>query len=196
MPPVASTTARAGNGQRRCRRRRRPAQSQPGDARRLGQQRFGDVAFDHADRGRRTHGLDQRRDDRLAGHVAAHMHDAPRGMRGFAADRELALEVAVERHAVVRAGRGCAPPASRASPSAIASSTRPAPAAIVSAACASGAVAFGDRRRNAALRPRRRGALAERRRGNHRDRTRRQLQRAEQAGKAAADDDDIVGLAR
>ena len=84
------------------------AQLQAGDRAVLGQQRFGDVAFDHADRRRLAHRVDQRRDDRRAGHVAAHMHDAPRRMRGLAADRELAFEVAVERHAVARAGRGCA----------------------------------------------------------------------------------------
>ena len=58
-----------------------------------------------------------------------------------------------------------------------------------------GAVALGDRGGDAALRPRRRGALAQRCRGNHGDRTRRELQRAEQPGEAAADDDDIVGVA-
>ena len=55
------------------------------------------------------------------------------------------------------------------------------------------AVAFGDGGGDAALRPGGRGALAERRRGDHGDRTRRQLQRAEQSGEAAADDDDVVG---
>ena len=55
------------------------------------------------------------------------------------------------------------------------------------------AVAFGHRRGDAALRPRRRGAFAKRCRGNHRNRTRRQFQRAEQSGEAAADDDDIAG---
>ena len=57
------------------------------------------------------------------------------------------------------------------------------------------AVALGDGGGNAALRPRRRGALAERSRRNHGDRTRRQPQRAEQSGKAAADDDDVIGAA-
>ena len=59
-----------------------------------------------------------------------------------------------------------------------------------------GAVAFGDRRGDAALRPGRRGALAERRRRNHGDRTWRQFQRAEQPGEAAADDDDVAIAAR
>ena len=43
------------------------------------------------------------------GLVAAHVHDAARRMRGLAPDRQTAFEVLVERHAVVRAGRGCAP---------------------------------------------------------------------------------------
>ncbi len=86
-------------------------------------------------------------------------------------------------------------PASRARPSATASSTRPAPAAIVSAACAS---ALSPSATAAAMPPcaqARRGALAERRGGDHGDRTRRELQRAEQAGEAAADDDDVVDAA-
>ena len=55
------------------------------------------------------------------------------------------------------------------------------------------AVAFGDCGGDAALRPRRRSAFAERSRGNHGDRARREFQRAEQSGEAAADDDDIAG---
>ncbi len=58
-----------------------------------------------------------------------------------------------------------------------------------------GAVAFGDGGGDAALRPGAGGALAERCGGNHGDRTRRELQRAEQSGETAADDDDIVGPA-
>ena len=108
MPPVASTTARDAHDHRPCRRVAGLAQLQAGDGVVLGQQRFGDKTFDHADRGRVAHGVDQRRHDRLAGHVAAHMHDAPRRMRGLAGDREPAFEVAVERHAVAQAGRGCA----------------------------------------------------------------------------------------
>ncbi len=78
------------------------AQLQPGDRAVLGQQRFGGVAFDHPDRGRVRDGFDQRRHDRLAGQVAVDMDDAPRRMRGLAADREPAFEVAVERDAVVQ----------------------------------------------------------------------------------------------
>ena len=81
------------------------AQLQAGDRVVLGQQRFGDKTFEHADARRFPHGVGQRRDDRLAGHVAAHMHDAARRMGGFLGDRKLAFEVAVERHAVAQAGR-------------------------------------------------------------------------------------------
>ena len=86
--------------------------------------------------------------------------------------------------------------ASRAIASATASSTRPAPAAIVSRACASGRVAFGDRGRDAALRPGAGRAFAERRGRDEGDRPRRELQRAEQAREPAADDDDVVDVAR
>src|SRR5947207_1004520 len=47
----------------------------------------------------------------------------------------------------------------------------------------------------AALRPGCGRTLAKRRRRDQGDRTRRQLQRAEQTREAAADDDDVVGLA-
>ncbi len=114
---------------------------------------------------------------------------------GLLCHRKLAFEVAIEWHAVTqqivdaRAGFACEAQRYR----------------FIDQAGADGdgigrmrfrAVAFGDRRRNAALRPRRRGALAQRRRGNHGNRTRRQFQCAEQAGETAANDDDIVGGAR
>ena len=76
------------------------AQLQPRDRVVFRQQRFGDKAFDHADRGRLAYSLGQRGDDSLARHVAAHMHDALRRMRGLPADRKLALEIAIEGHAV------------------------------------------------------------------------------------------------
>ena len=140
-----------------------------------------------------AHGGDQRRHDGRAGHVAAHMHDAPRRMRGLAADRELAFEVAIERHAIAQeivdaraAPRAPSPSAMRlvdeAGADARSCRRRALPALSPSA----------TRGGDAALRPRRRGALAERCGGKHGDRTRRQLQRAEQSGKAAADDDDVV----
>ena len=84
------------------------AQLQPGDRAILGQQRFGDIAFDHPDRGRLAHGLDQRRDDRLAGHVAAHMHDAPRRMRGFAGRPRACLRDRDRTERRTAADRGCA----------------------------------------------------------------------------------------
>ena len=52
MPPVASTTARGAIVTDCASASPTVAQSQPGDRAVLGQQRFGDVAFDHADRGR------------------------------------------------------------------------------------------------------------------------------------------------
>ena len=80
--------------------------------------------------------------------------------------------------------------ASRASSSAIFSSTMPAPAAIVSAACVLGAVALGKRRGDAGLRPEARCAFAEARRRDDGDRQRRELERGEQSGKASTDHDD------
>ena len=102
MPPVASTTARGGDHDRPGAGVAGLAQLHAGDRAVLGQQRFGDKTFDHADRRRLAHGFDQRRHDRRACHVAADMHDAARRMRGFAADREPAFEVAVEGNAVAQ----------------------------------------------------------------------------------------------
>ncbi len=170
------------------------AQLQPGDRAVGGQQCFGDETFDHADRRRVAHRFRQRRDDRLAGHVAADMHDAPRRMRGLAADREPAFEVAIEGHAVMqeivdaRGRLACKRQRNAFVDNAAADRNRIGGVRL-------GAVAFGDCRRDAALRPGAGGALAERRGGNQGDRPRRELQRAEQSGKSAADDDDIVGPA-
>ena len=169
-------------------------QLQSGNRAILGQQRFGEVAFDHPDRRRVAHCFDQRGDDRLAGHVATHMHDAPRGMRGFPADRELALEVAIERNTVMQevadtvAGFARQSQRHRLIDQAGADRDRIGGVRLR-------AVAFGNRRGNAALRPRCRGAFAQSCRGNHRNATRRQFQRAEQSGETAADNDDIVGVA-
>ena len=82
--------------------------------------------------------------------------------------------------------------ASRAMASARGASTMPAPARIVSRACASGAVAVHDRGGDATLRPHARGAGAKRCAGQQGHRMRRQLERAEQPGEPAADDDDVV----
>jgi len=79
----------------------RLAQLQAGDGVLAGQQRLGDIALDHLDRRRLLDGVDQRGDDRLAGAVALHMDDAARRMRGLAADRKAAFQVAVERHAIL-----------------------------------------------------------------------------------------------
>ncbi len=102
------------------------------------------------------------------------MHDASRGMRGFAADREFAFEVAIERDAVAeqvadaRAGFARQPQRYRFIDQARADRDRIGGVRFR-------AVAFRDRRRDAALRPRARGALAERCRRNHGGRSRREL---------------------
>jgi len=169
-------------------------QLKPCDRAILGQQRFGGVTLDHPDRGRRPYGFDQRRYDCLAGHIAAHMHDAPGGMRGFSPDCKPAFEVAIERDAVVKQVADARAGLARQSQC----------YRLIDEARADGdrvggmrfrAVAFGDRGRDATLRPRRRGALAQRCCRDHGDRARRQFQRTEQSGEAAADDDDIVGFA-
>jgi hypothetical protein len=56
------------------------------------------------------------------------------------------------------------------------------------------AVAFADGGGDAALRPCARGPLAERRGGEDGDRPGAELERSEQAGQPAADDDDVVEL--
>ncbi len=114
-------------------------------------------------------------------------------MRGFLRDREPACEVAVERHAVAQQvvdARGrLAGEAERD--------------ILVDEAGADrdgvgrmrfGGVAFADGRGDAALRPGAGGAFTERCGRDDGDRPRRQLQRAEQPGKPAADDDDVVDV--
>ncbi len=85
-----------------CRRIVGLTELQSGDGAVVGEQRLGEKSFDHADRGRLAHGVGERGDDRLARHVAADMHDAARRMRGFAADRELAFEIAIEGDTVMQ----------------------------------------------------------------------------------------------
>ncbi len=129
----------------------------------------------------------------LPGLIALDAHDAARRVRGLARDLQTALEIAVERHAIgqqiaTRSG------ASRAMASARAASTMPAPAAIVSRACASGVspsatAAAMPPCAQAVDEPVPSGAAV-----TQRDRPRREFQRAEQSGEAAADDDDIVSM--
>ena len=129
------------------------AELQSGDRVALCQQRFGDIALDHVDRRRVAHRLGQCRDDGLAGAVALHMDDTPRGMRGLAADGEPAFEVAVEWHAVLQ---------QIMNPRAGLAGQRKRDLLVDNAAAhrdriggmGFGAVALGNRRRDAALRPR------------------------------------------
>ena len=156
---------------------------------------LGDEAFEDADARRVPHGRNERRHDGAARRVALHADDAARRMRGLARDHELALEIAVERNAVGqkignalrrlarhgeresprrrcrRPQRSCRAhvlPACRLRPTAAA---MPPCAHALDAPCPSGAAVIT------------------------RDRPRRELQRAEQAGEAAADDDDVVWAA-
>ncbi len=76
------------------------AQLKAGDGAVLGEQCFGDKAFDQADRRRAAHGLAQRRDDRSTRAVAADVDDAPRRMRSFPPHGKPAFEIAIERHAI------------------------------------------------------------------------------------------------
>ena len=166
MPPVASTTARAAMTTGLAPAIASLAQLNAGDRGRprstaLRQRNLRAARIE----GVSPHGVDQRRHDRVAGHVAAHMHDASRRMRGLAADREPAFEVAVEGSAVTQQVVDAAPALRAPDRARLLRRPGPAPAAIVSAACASGAVALADRGGDAALRPGGRGAFAERRGG-------------------------------
>ncbi len=169
----------------------RGADLQAGDRAVFGQQVFRDKALEQADRRRLAHGVGEGGHDRCTRHIAADMDDAAGGMRGLAADGEPAFEVAVERNAIAQQ---IVDPCGR-----LACETKR--HALVDQAGADrdrvgrmrlGTVAFADRRGDAALRPGRRCALPERRRGNHGDRPRREFQRAEQSGEAAADNDDFA----
>ena len=102
MADAAGREHHGARGQRQRFAVRGAAQAQPSHRAVLDQQFFGAVALDHLDRGRLAHGIDQRGDDGLAGAVALNVDNAARGMGGFAADCELAFEVAVERHAVAQ----------------------------------------------------------------------------------------------
>ncbi len=71
-----------------------------GDEATLAHQLLDHIAFQHADGGGGAHGGDQGFHDRLAGHVALDAHDAALGMGGLARQDQLALEIAVEGHAI------------------------------------------------------------------------------------------------
>ena len=60
----------------------------------------GGEAFEHGDRRRAPHRLDQRLHDGAAGRVALDVQDAVAAMRRLAAQAEMAFEVLVEGHAV------------------------------------------------------------------------------------------------
>ena len=121
------------------------------------------------------------------------MHDAACRVRGFASDREPALEVAVEWHAVLQkivdTRTGFAGESER-------DVFVDDAAAHCNRICGMsfGAVAFGNGRRDTALCPCAGRAFAERRGGNYGDGAGREFQRAEQARESAADDDDVGRL--
>ena len=190
MPPEASTTARA--GKRSAGPPSRGRATMPVDAAGPVRQALADIAFDQADRRRLADRGDQRRHDRGAGHVAA-----AHGRRGARNGPPRATWRGGRRGRGRRArrsrgGRGCG--AARRRPSGARSSRR---------RCrrrrrwcrrdASRPSRLGHGGGDAALRPGGGGALPDRRGGEHRDRTRRKAERGEQAGKAAADNDDVVG---
>ncbi len=112
-------------------------------------------------------------------------------MRGFLSDQQLSFEVLVEWHAI---GEQVADAIRRLARHRVGdgfihqTGARDDGVARMRFRC----IAFGDRRRDAALRPRARRAFAERRGGDDGDRAGRELQRAEQAREPAADDDDVV----
>jgi hypothetical protein len=133
----------------------------------------------------------QRRHDGAAGGVALDMHDPPRRMGRLAGDLEAAGNVAVERHAerheIAYPLRRLARHGERHAFVDQAGTGRDRIAGMRLRA-----VAIGHCRRDPALRPGGRGAVAERCGGEHRHRTRAELERAEQPGEPAADDDDVI----
>ena len=166
------------------------AKLKPHDCIAFGQQRFSTITLDDANRWRVSHRCHKRRDDGLAGHVALDMDDAPRRMRGFAPDCELAFEIAVERHAILQKIVDARGSFARKTECNVVVNNASADGDGVRSV-SFGRIAFSDGCCDPALRPCTRCAFAERGSRNHRDGPRCEFQRTEQAREPAADDDDV-----
>ena len=145
--------------------------------------------FQDRDRLRLPCRRDQRRHDRLAGLIAANADDAALAMRRLAGLAQPAFEIAVERHAEAQEildARGTF--AHDHVDDRFVAQARPGADRICGVLLET--VALADCGGDAGLRPGARRAFAERTRRDDGDRHRRELQRGEEAGETAADDND------
>ncbi len=158
----------------------------------LRQQRIDDMVLDHADRGRRAHGVGQGRHDRLPGEVAADAQDALHGMGRRAGRRQLPPVIAIERDAepdqILDPRRRISGELQRRSRLHQATPSRDHVGGV-----SLRSVVGRNGRRDVGLHGRAEGVLAERRCRDQRDRLRRELEGAEQSGNAGADDHDMAG---
>ena len=165
---------------------------EPGDAAVAHDEIARGEAFEHGDRRRRPHRRHQRMHDGAAGGVALDVEDAVPPVRRLAAEAEMAFEVLVERHAVAEQILDALARLAREQERDLliddAGAGRDRVGGMVL-----GAVALGQRRGDAGLRPQAGCALAETRGGDHGDRMRRELERGEQPGKPGADHDNAAG---
>ena len=122
--------------------------------------------------------------------VALDVKDAAPAVRRLAAEGEMALEVLVEGDAVAEQVLDALARLARKQERDLliddAGAGRDRVGGMVL-----GAVALGERRGDAGLRPEARRAFAEARRRDDRDRTRRELERGEESGEAGADHDHV-----
>jgi hypothetical protein len=166
--------------------------TQSGNAASVGQEIVEPEAFDDADRRRLACGRDQRLHDGRSCAVALHMDDAARGMRGLARKQKMSFKIAVEGHAIAqqigdaRGSFACHEAGDIFVDEVRAGSDRIGKVRL-------DGVALAHRGGDAALRPGGRRALADGRRREDRHGTGRKLERAEQSGQPAADDNDVVG---
>ena len=143
----------------------------------------GGEALDHADRWRGAHSREQRRHDGAPRGVALDMQDAVAAMRGLAPKHEMTRKILVEGHAVAKQVLDPVARFARQQLGNLLIDNAGAGADRIFGMML-GAVALGQRRGDAGLRPETGCAFAEPRAGNDGDRQRRKLERGEQAGKA------------
>ena len=147
-------------------------------------------AFEHGDRRRRAHRLHERVHDSAPRRVALDVKNAALAVRRLAAEGEMAFEVLVEGDAVAQQVLDALTRLARKQECDLliddAGAGRDRVGGVIFRA-----IALGERRGDAGLRPEARRSFAEARRRDDRDRTRRELERGEESGKPGADHDHI-----